>query len=289
MRILVVGDVMVDRYTYVRTDRFAPEMPGMPVWDQVYSEDRLGGAANVAANVIKLMPGADVSLAGIIEDVGAITDLGINADLTVWGETMVKHRFVDHWTNRYVMRHDNMSKFPEVDIGVFQTSLERCLSVQDYDAVILSDYDKGTIGPVVADIFRKHPLTIVDSKRRDLQIYDGYKVLKINESEYSTQVSSDLYPCFERFFEHCVVTKGAKGSELRQCEVTKSNDRRYMVHSEQFPTTPVQAVDVTGCGDTHTAAMTVALLQTNGDVRTAIRFANERAGEVVTKFGTCTV
>jgi len=280
---------MVDKYTYVRTERFAPEA-SVPVWDEVNSEERLGGAGNVAANIVKLMPEAEVSLAGIISDTNMVQELGINTDLSVHGKTMVKHRYVDHWTNRYVMRHDNMSRFLEPDVKFLRMLLESyAMVVHDYDAVILSDYDKGSIGPLVTDIFRKHPLTIVDSKRRDLQIYDGYKVLKINESEYSTQVSNDLYPCFERFFEHCVVTKGARGAELRQCEVTKSNDRRYVVHSEQFPTTPVQAVDVTGCGDTHTAAMAVALLQTNGDVRTAIRFANERAGEVVTKFGTCTV
>jgi rfaE bifunctional protein kinase chain/domain len=298
VKILAIGDIMVDRYTYVRSSRRAAEAP-IPVWDQVGWEARPGGAANLAVNLKSLCgPDDEVKLCGIMGmDMGAETEadnytmfqdfFGLDTEMVVNGSTMVKHRYVDRDSGQYVFRHDNFQEFLQGDVVWFESAAFGLLREEKFDAVVISDYGKGTITPTIISYIRDIPLAVVDSKRNDLRIFEGMNVLKVNEPEYSAQVSSRLYPNFTKFFEYCVVTKGEKGADLLQCEQVKSDDRRYMIHTESFPVQPQKATDVTGCGDTFTAAMTVELLRSR-DVRRAVKFANFCAGKKVQKFGTAT-
>jgi D-beta-D-heptose 7-phosphate kinase/D-beta-D-heptose 1-phosphate adenosyltransferase len=269
--------------------RIAPEAP-MPVWDEVRTEIRLGGAANVAHNIKSIgKDEVDVFLAGIVgggeNETQMVRSCGIVSDMCTGRTTMLKHRYVELGTLKYLLRCDNIRKFPEDDVEFFEILLKNYLWERTFDAVIISDYDKGTVTDDVVKLAKSVGTVIVDSKRKDLRMFQGTTVMKLNEQEYSAQVSNKDYANFERFFDYVVVTRGSEGAELRQCEVTKSNDRRYIVHAEKFPVEPVLANDVTGCGDTHTAAMTFSLLK-NGDMRNAIRFANACARDVVQKFGT---
>lgn len=289
MKVLVVGDVMLDRYSHVRTTRLAEEAK-IPVWDELYDEHRLGGAANTAHN-LKAIGGDEVQvhLAGICgsKTVYQLLDkVGVIRDRVVGMATMTKRRFVDE-SQKFVMRLDNFRVFDPNDVELFEQLVD--YYPQQFDAIIFSDYDKGTITEnVVRKLRPLAPLTVVDSKREDLRIFDGMRVLKVNELEYSAQVSSRLYPNVTKFFDFVVVTRGKDGADLLQCEQVKSNDRRYIVHKEEFPVEKVIAKDVTGCGDTHTAAMTFALLKTH-DIRTAVKFANKCAAKVVQQFGTSVV
>lgn len=290
--ILVVGDVMVDRYTYVQTERQAPEAP-IPVWDVLRDEYRLGGAANVAHN-LKALGGdeVEVHLAGVIDhaDRRMISSLGIETILCAGTETMVKHRYVKEGKNEYLFRSDSFKSFSSGSRSTFLKSLDHFLPAHRFDAVILSDYNKGTIcEEVVQRLKGRSDLNVVDSKRVDLKLFEGFSILKVNEHEYSVQVSRGPYTCVESLFDYVVVTKGKKGSELRQCEKQASGPNRYVVHTENFPVISVPAKDVTGCGDTHTAAMTFSLVKNNGDVRSAVKFANACARNVVQKFGTSVV
>ena len=282
---------MIDEYIHVQTSRSAPEAR-IPVWDYTHREFRLGGAANVANN-LKSMGGdeVDIHLAGLasIHDRRLIAKRGIDVTLCSGDQTMIKTRYVDS-NEKILFRFDNHQKVHELD-QLFLYSMLEHFSFDVYDAVVVSDYDKGTIDSRIMEVLQKMCIspTIVDSKRKDLRLFENSTVLKINESEYATQVSSDLYPYIERLFDYVVVTKGASGSELRQCEISKSGNKRYMIHSENFKTEKVQAKDVTGCGDTHTAALCFSLLKNNGDIRMAVRFANACATRVVQKFGTSVV
>lgn len=298
MRALVIGDVMVDRYTYVRTTRRASEAP-IPIWDVVGVEQRLGGAANVARNLKAIgKEEIEVVLAGIVGRDRGFCDLadavGVKLGFCVGSTTMVKHRYVEHESLRHLFRIDSATRFPSDDSEYFGLFIGEVGALDRFDAIIISDYDKGTVTERVAEIVRENRprLVVVDSKRRDLSLYDGFEVLKVNDLEYLVQssgLSGVPYPCVERLFDYVVVTKGAAGAELRQCEKAKTDGKRYVVHSEFFPVESVQkVVDVTGCGDTHTAAMAFSLLK-NGDVRAAVRFANVCAREVVQKFGTSVV
>jgi rfaE bifunctional protein kinase chain/domain len=312
-KILVVGDVMVDKYVYVSVRGQAEEAP-ISVWDEERREYRLGGAANVANN-LKAIGGdeVDVYLVGIASQYdrdeyffGLLKAAGIIWVCSCVGPGMMKTRYVNDKRfaadggHAIVFRSDTVKRFEDYQIRNIEEDFE-CFDFSLYDAVVFSDYDKGTITPKMVDMVRSAgpngPLVVVDSKRLDLSMYRGADVLKINELEYSRQVSEahgKLYRNVEELFRNVVVTLGKKGAELRQnasgvlvdgLPVT-SNDRRVIVHAEKFqPVATSRVVDVTGCGDTHTAAMTFCLLK-NDDIRMAVNFANACASNVVDKFGT---
>jgi len=293
-RVLVVGDILLDRYTKVTTERKAQEAD-IPVYDRIeyrddiYNDDdvRLGGAANVATN-IKTLAGdeVEVTVSGILNAtlVGMLIDSEIFPGPFQYAEfgLLSKHRYV--CDNKIIFRVDNKKRFDDKDIKNF----ERKFSIDsDFDAIVISDYDKGTVTQQIAEkIIESGVPTIVDSKAYDLRKYTGAKFLNINEDEFSRQVSNRLYTNIESLFDFVLVTMGPKGSELRQLEKIKSNDRSYTVHSEHFPTTSVPVVDVTGCGDTHTAAFSLGVMRDPTDVRNAVRYANKSATLAVQKFGT---
>lgn len=294
-KILVLGDIMLDRYTYVRTSRRAAEAH-IPVWDQLCCEVRPGGAANIASNIQAFAPNDEVSLCGImgmesfiaggVDNYSMLRDHhGIATDLVINGTTMVKHRFVDFDTNQFLFRHDNFLKFDTGDIKWFESAVLPFILKKDFDMIVLSDYDKGTVTPKLVSHLRDYPITVIDSKRRDLRMFEGMTVLKVNEPEYSEQVSSKIYSNFTKFFDYCVVTKGENGADLIECEQLKSTVCRYITHTERFPVEPILATDVTGCGDTFTAALSVELLRSR-DIRQAVKFGNYCAGKKVQKFGT---
>lgn len=286
-RILVVGDVMEDHYVHVKTVRKAPEAD-IPVWDEVSREIRPGGAWNVAENIASLMPEAETYICGLMEP----NNIGrANQSLSMWvsGEAMRKVRYVDN--GKIIFRSDNFSKFYPGEPALLFKEL-RANDIGQFDAVVFSDYDKGTLTEEMVQFCRsKTGLVIVDSKRRDLSLFfkDSQSrkvILKVNHSEWAAQASNEIP--IEAYFDYVVVTKGKDGATLRQFDSNESRLSRNVVHSEEFPTKRVWAVDVTGCGDTHTAAMTVSLVQ-DADVRKAVRFGNEKASQAVQVFGTTVV
>ena len=287
-KVLVVGDIMIDRYIYVSSERQSPEAP-IPVWDELYLENRLGGAANVAHN-LKALAGDDVEvfLAGTVglQERRMISRLGIDTVLCSGVETMVKRRYVDEKNKKYLFRADSVKKFSEESSRMFYKTLDHFLTGHVFDAVVFSDYNKGTIDTGIVDALRmKAGLCVVDSKRIDLTMYAGMQVLKINELEHAAQIARGPYVGVEGLFDYVVVTHGGKGAELRQYDHVKSGALKYVIHSENFSVQPVKNSDVTGCGDTHTAAMTFSLLK-NKDMRLAVKFANVCASDVAKKFGT---
>lgn len=157
-----------------------------------------------------------------------------NNDITKYtltvNQTMLKTRYVDVNTNKYLLRCDNIKKFSEEYARQLEMALTRDSGILPFDVVVFSDYDKGTITQPIVEFFKKKAKKIiVDSKRRDLSMYDRCNVLKVNEHEYSNQVSDPEkpYTWVEELFDYCVITKGASGAELRQAESKWSGlDRR---------------------------------------------------------------
>ncbi len=306
MNILVVGDIMVDEYVHVTSGRKAMESD-RPVWDEKMIEYRLGGAANVANNIRALSDDCHVSLAGIIGSeyeygFEHIASLGIEPLVVSVGPTMFKRRYVsdDDGKPVHLLRHDNMPKYQSWNQQLLKAQLPYMLRGRRFDAVIFSDYDKGTIDEELVDICRQSDIIIVDSKRPDLRLFKDSTVVKLNESEYSTQVSQKFYESVESLFKFVVITKGAKGAQLRVFSDDfhrKSHgkwmpawnrtvtSKVYSIHTIDFPVDKANVVDVTGCGDTHVAAMAVSLVHGN-DINHAIRYANAAARDVVQRFGT---
>lgn len=300
-KILVVGDIMLDKYIYVTTERNAPES-GNPIWDEERVEYRLGGAANVAVNIARLFPESKVNISGISSDNPIIKSLFLRhgiRDLTMpdYSGGMIKTRYVKLPEYKQLFRADNFKKFEDFQSRVFKHKFtSNDVESAEWDAVVFSDYDKGTITEEVVRACKDIPLRVVDSKRKDLRMYMGSTLLKLNEQEYSAQAAQNV----ESLFECVVVTKGEKGAELRVHSHDFHRKPRaskwfpswnralvdvYTTHVVQFPVEKANVVDITGAGDTHCAAMTVALLQ-GKDISDAIKFANGAARDVVEKFGT---
>lgn len=287
--IAVVGDVIWDRYVYVQSTRRAQEAD-IPVWDQVDEEVRPGGAANVAANVAALSRHEGFPEPVIVKLFGMSADVrGVFGDVPPPGVTrgsglsvvnpIVKNRFVSP-QGEYVFRHDNRKR-----VGSVLNAL-RENSDQSWDAVVFSDYDKGTIDVDVVRFFsERSKVVVVDSKRSDLSIYSAIaarSLLNVNEKEYSSQLGFNLVP--ERLFSTVVVTLGERGARVNVLR----DDRQglYRVESETISSCPRNVVDVTGCGDTHTAACALRLAF-DDDVRAAVMYANDCAGSKVQMFGSC--
>jgi len=281
MKILVIGDIIFDKYTHVSTDRMSQES-NFPIYDLGnIVEFRLGGAANVAANVAALVPqGSIVHISGIVpKDISAyslITSSGVSAINCSFSDIKLeKHRFVNE--NKIVFRLDNKKHFNENEINSFEKMFREYYE-DDYDAVIISDYDKGTITEEVAkSICLGESLVIVDSKRNDLRRFNGADVLNINNDEcFRQHLHSDYI--VEQLFNHILVTHGKHGSKLRSYY-----DEKY--EEIHFTTEKVEAIDVTGCGDTHTAAFTVKMVESRNVTEAAI-YATKCATLAVQKFGT---
>lgn len=279
----MVGDPMVDHYIFVETSRKAQEAD-IPIWDELFDNFQEGAAAYVAATIESLGPDLIVHFA-------------------TSGFSMYKRRYLDISTQKVIFRHDDRKRhcLDDIEKALFQT--QRAMRFKP-DMVVVSDYNKGIVTPELVEAISSVPVKIVDSKRKDLSIFKGFNVLKLNQFEYSAQVGVDYggYPV-EALVENLVVTKGSQGCELRSFDWKESNehssDRSYrssnlsdkpihVIHSENFPASQKTAIDVTGCGDVHTAAMAVSLASSI-DIRKAIRFANKAAAVAVEKLGTARV
>lgn len=288
MKILVIGDIILDKYSYAITERQCQEAD-VPVFDLLNTEYRLGGASNVANNLVNLFDKqAKIYLSGIVGHpivYRKLKNVGINSDLCFLGNTLVKNRIVVNEKIKY--RIDNLKKIDGDCVQFFSSFIKSFLKKNAFDAVIISDYDKGTITKEIVDFLKKCTnLLIVDSKRFDLSLYKNCDILKINQYEKEIQDTNKNY-IVESFFKYCVITKGPNGTELRMYEQIK--DFKYKINSIDFPVKSVDMKDVTGCGDTHTAALLYSILGKKSDIFSAINFANECASTVVQKFGTSIV
>ena len=234
MRILVVGDVCIDEYRYGVITRMNPESAA-PLMRYDDSEERLGMALNVAQNLKSL--GADVTLS-TSEDMCR------------------KIRYINRRTGEQLLR---------VDIDVEAVPYEFSYDYDGYDAIVISDYNKGFVTDETVKSLRKEfsgPI-YMDTKKTNLGDFPGI-YFKINEREELACTS---------ITETVIVTYGALGCS-------------YM--GNLYPAKAVDVVDVCGAGDVFLAAMVVKHLETN-DMDIALNFANEKAALSCQSLGTVCV
>jgi len=292
-RVLVVGDIMLDRYWYGPTQRISPEAP-VPVVKIQQDEDRPGGAANVALNIASL--NGNVTLAGITGEDEASSTLkthlsAMNIDCQFLQSsahpTITKLRVLSR--NQQLLRLDFEESFAEIDK---QPLIEQTKAlVANHDLLLLSDYDKGTLSDVQALIkaANEHNVPVlVDPKGTDFSRYRGATLITPNLSE------------FEAVVGHCkteteIVSKGQallKELDLTAMLVTRSEQGMTLLrhgHEEfHLPTQAREVYDVTGAGDTVIATLALAIAA-NADFTQASALANIAAGIVVGKLGTSTV
>jgi D-beta-D-heptose 7-phosphate kinase/D-beta-D-heptose 1-phosphate adenosyltransferase len=296
LKILVVGDVMIDRYWWGTVNRISPEAP-VPIIQLEEMSLTAGGAANVAANLAGL--GATPYLFGIRGDDGegtqledVLTDAGITDHFVtpVAGrKTTSKTRIVAH--SQHVVRIDQETTDAIPD-DVADRLLPQIFEVlADADAVIVSDYAKGFLSDhllteLISETHRQSKLLIVDPKGRDYSRYRGASVITPNKREAADACSLDPGSgnvvaragkgLMEQLgVEAVLITEGENGMTLFR----KGNEPAHLDSLARH------VYDVTGAGDTVIATFTAAAAAGN-DLLASARLANAAAGLVVGEIGT---
>ena len=290
--ILVAGDVMLDRYLFGGTDRISPEAP-VPVVRVRETDDRAGGAANVAVNLASL--GVNTTLIGVVGQ-----DDEAAALKTVLKQQNINCRFeaVKNWPTttktRVQSRGQQLIRLDREEQGeagsdALLGSLQKAL--KSASAVVLSDYGKGALGDVSAmiDLCRNANIPVlVDPKGSDFDKYRGATVLTPNQSEFESvagvcESDDDLVARARTMISEL---------ELGALLMTRSEKGMLLVEASDEPvflsTRAREVFDVTGAGDTVIAVLAGALAS-GESLAAAAALSNFAAGLVVRKIGVASV
>jgi D-beta-D-heptose 7-phosphate kinase/D-beta-D-heptose 1-phosphate adenosyltransferase len=294
--VLVIGDLILDRYLWGSATRVSPEAPVLVV-DVDREELRLGGAANVAHNVLAL--GAAPVLAGVLGEDGAAGQFrdvlgahGVDGGPALIHDsgrrTTLKTRIIAH--HQQVLRADEETRAP-LAAGIESRLWEAIESaLPRADAVLISDYGKGVVTPLLLtqllpEVTRRGIPCVVDPKEEHFLRYVGVTVITPNLAEASQawgrRIRSDAdlieagFGLRGRLRAHAVlITRGEQGMSLFTAE-----------GHTHFPTRAQHVYDVTGAGDTVVAAIGAALAA-RAPLPEACVLANHAAGLVVSELGT---
>ena len=248
MKVLVIGELCIDRFVYGLVKRMSPEAP-VPVLNPVEITENQGMAGNVISNLKSLM-----------DDVEVIH----------WHQTtnIEKIRFVEKKSNHMFIRVDEGELKP-IDTLSF-LSREQRRTINESDVVIISDYDKGFLSDdIIKEISKQASITILDSKRKlTKDIIENITFIKLNESEYEN--NKELV---NEKTDKFIITLGSKGA-------------MYLgtIHSSN---NPQDTIDVSGAGDTFVASFALKYLKTE-NVKESIEYANDVCANVVNKKGVAT-
>lgn len=274
---------MTDHYINGLVGRQSPEDPSIPVVDFVAEEYKLGGAGNVAANVRSLSRKLkdEVFISTIISDftAGLLKEKKIFYDCVCLESKdrphpreLIKTRIMHSETGKQFLRLDNRLKFDEGDLQRYKNKASFA-NGQDFDAIIVSDYNKGLVDSFVIEKLKKVTCPIfVDTKNPDVSLWKGLAgkkiIFKVNEKEWNQIKSCGLQNTFP-----VVVTRGENGADyLISDMVTKFNTKSLSQGS------------AIGCGDVFLAAFAVKYLESNGNVVESISYANKAARKSFEKY-----
>lgn len=298
LKILVIGDIMVDRYIWGDAHRISPEAP-VPVVAVEEESAVPGAAANVALNLRAL--GISVELCGIYgtDPTGRrLRDILVKNGITM-SESFARDGLDTIMKTRVIVRHQQLCRLDReeppakyrVEWPLYCDMFEK--RIKDADAVIISDYAKGVVSEELVDGIREYctehkKIMALDPKPRHRLQFKGVDILTPNRSEALKMVGMDLemgeeFPAEEvakRIWEkhepkYCIISLGANG--LLICQEGKI--------VQHMPTLMREVFDVSGAGDT-VAAMLTAVLAAGAPIGEAAQLANAAAGVVVSKLGT---
>lgn len=229
-KVLLIGDSCIDEYVYGTCERLNPEAP-VPILNYKYVKRSMGMAKNVQCN---------------------LESFGLEVDLITHKEEIIKTRYIDERSNQQILRVDN-----DIELSPFCFDIPK----NKYDALVISDYDKGFISEFqLYQLVKKFKGPIfIDSKKTKLPQKNCF--IKINEFEYKK---------LEKKSDNIIVTRGPNGAE-------------YL--GKLYPTNKVDVFDVGGAGDTFLSAL-VAFYLRCGKIEESIPLANKAASIAVQHPGT---
>jgi D-beta-D-heptose 7-phosphate kinase/D-beta-D-heptose 1-phosphate adenosyltransferase len=243
-KILIIGDSCNDIFIYGDCPRLCPEAP-VPVFIPEYSDKMGGMSQNVANNIISL---------------------GIQCDIITQNSYLEKTRYVDKKTNQIIIRIDS------TDDKLDRINLNTLPDLTQYNALVLSDYDKGFLSESDIEYLSKsHPLTFLDTKKILGDWCKNISFIKINKHEYNNTKNN-------------IKDKNWMSDKL----IVTLEDKGCMYKDTILPVEKVDVKDMSGAGDTFLAGLVVEFLKTQ-NIENSIKFANICATQVVQKKGVSVV
>lgn len=243
MKVLVIGDSCTDVFVYGYCKRLCPEGP-VPIFEPSRTITNMGMSGNVVANLKSL--GAE------------------KVELVTNKEQITKTRYVEEKANHMIIRIDSNDK-------VSNSFDVKRVPFNDYDAVIVSDYDKGFLSlDDLKLISESHPLTFIDTKKPLGVEMSGFTFIKINEVEWENCKGQT----YEMWSDKLIVTMSERGAMYDGITYPVNND--------------IEVRDLSGAGDTFMAALVISYLKTNS-IEVSIQYANDCATKVVQKRGVVTL
>ena len=243
MKVLVIGDSCEDIFMYGKIERVSPEAP-VPVIEPIDKTTNIGMAGNVANN---------------------LSSLGVDCDLATNTSKITKTRFIDSKSNQMLLRLDENDNLPIDDnYDRFQH-----LDISEYDAVVVSDYDKGFLNTSqISEIFTKSKIAFLQTSKPLEEWCLGADFIKVNHFEYLK--SENFIASQEDQLSKFIVTLGSKGFQYEE--------KTYPVNNQ------VDVRDLSGAGDTFLASFVSEYLK-DENILESLMFAQNMASAVVEKSG----
>ena len=299
-KVLVIGDLMVDRYISGKVRKISPEAP-VPVLDFDNKRYVAGGASNVVSNLLGL--GLDVTITGVIAEdepgnwlIEELRKRGANTDYIICESrrpTTMKTRYT---TKGYQLLRVDHEDTTDISEETKQKIYRCCLdNIDSFDAVIFSDYLKGVlkdkefVSKLIEICNSNKTYVAVDSKTLEIDTYAGADILTPNVDEVSNAVgrkietNEDLDRAAKDYLngsgaKSLIITRGEKGISVYE----KSEKRK------DFPAKDVEVFDVSGAGDTVLSTITAGVVS-GLSIDDSVRLANYAASVVITKRGTAAI
>jgi len=249
IKILVIGDSCIDNFTYGSVVRLAPEAP-VPIFNPIHTTSNNGMAGNVVNN---------------------LKSIGVKVFLITNDEVISKTRYVDERTNQILIRIDENDKISRINSKVLNKIVNNKYNNTKYDAIIISDYDKGFLTEQDIQFICKNNKNIfIDTKKILDEWCTESDFIKINHVEY----------------EH---TKfNINNLDLEKKLIITLSDKGCRYQDKIFTVPKVQIKDVSGAGDTFISGLVAEYVRTN-KIDKSIKFAQECATVVVQKKGVTTI
>jgi rfaE bifunctional protein kinase chain/domain len=295
--ILVVGDLILDHYIFGKVDRVSPEAPVPVVWAN--KENFVcGGAANVGLNIVSL--GANVSLCGVLggDHFGKVLLSLIAKGKIDTGLIIKDNKRPTTIKTRVVAQHQQMVRIDWESVEFLSLETNKKIlqnvhrKIDDFDAVIIEDYGKGVINPILVGELvelcrKKKKIVTVDPKEEHFDYYMGVTALTPNLKEAQAMANMKTKSKDEIMLLADIIMERLKPKALL---LTLGEDGMLLFTAEShhhIPTAALEVFDVTGAGDTVIATFTVALAA-GATFLDAATVANYAAGIVVGKLGAAT-
>ena len=300
-KILVIGDVMIDKYTFGDVKRLNPESPN-PLLNVTKEELRLGWSANVAANISSLNWNCDlIWLVWDDENANIMTDLCKQNWIDFFWikvksfDTIVKQRFVENTYNQQLLRVDyEKTNILEDEIKMFSENIIDLIKKWDYEVIVISDYNKWIISKYLIEELKKiakekNIKLLADAKPKNYELFKDFYLMKPNFKEFCVMIGKDIenedkqiekywIEFVENINTNLVITRWAKWASL----ITKDGNYYHIATQAQ------KVFDVSGAGDTFIATIAYALNKWY-DLKDALKLWNKASGIVVEKVGTAVV